>query len=273
MKQFILKYKKALSGTIAILLIGGVTMSFQDSPFIYSQYPPVEESYDCEKVCTDTVPGEEAMKMKELDKLHADLDRSLLQVTEELKNMNLAKIQREVEASLKAVDMDKIRKEIDRALKNIEMDKMLANVNTSLKNINSEVKQVDVEKALAEARKEIEKARLELKDINKDALNKELLNAKKEIEKARKEIDKIDVDKIINEAKVDINNAKEEIKLTRELFTEMEKDGLINTKKGFSVEYKNRELFIDGKKQPAAVTDKYRRYFKKDHFKMTIEKE
>ncbi len=273
MKQFFLKYKKVLSGTIAILLIGGITMSFQDSPFINSQYPPVEEGYDCQKVCTDTVPEKDAMKMKELDKLQEDLDRSLSQVTEELKKMDLAKIQREVEASLKAVDMDKIRKEIDMALKNIDMDKMLAQVTASLKNINSEVKQVDVEKALAEARKEIEKARLELKDIDKDALNKELLNAKKEIEKARVEIDKIDVDKIINEAKAEINIAKDELKLTKEMFVEMEKDGLINAKKGFSVEYKNKELFIGGKKQPAGVTDKYRRYFKKDHFKMTIEKE
>ncbi len=273
MKQFIVKHKKALTGTIAILLIGGVTVSFQDSPIIYSQFPPVEENYECQKVCTDTVPEKEAMKMKEFEKLQADLDRSLLHITEELKKMDLAQIQREVEVSLKAVDMDKIRKEVDMAIKNIDMDKMLADVTASLKNITSEVKQADIEKAIAEATKEIENAKLELKEIDKEALNKEIQNAKKEIEKAKIEIEKIDLDKIINEAKEEINNAKAELNLIKEMFIEMEKDGLINAKKGFTVVYKNKELIIDGKKQPANVTDKYRRYFKKDHFKMTIEKE
>ena len=61
--------------------------------------------------------------------------------------------------------------------------------------------------------------------------------------------------------------------LTKELFTEMEKDGLINPRNGFTVEYKNKDLFINGKKQSEKTTDKYRKYFKQDHFKMTIEKE
>ena len=273
MKEFILKYKKALSGTVAILLIGGITMSFQDSPFIYNQFPPVDESYECQRNYNDTVPDKETLKLKDLEKVQAELDRSLLQVTEELKKMDLAKIQREVEASLRSIDMDKIRKDVDMALKNVDMDKILSEVNASLKNINTEFKQADVEKALAEASKEIEKAKLEFKDFDKAALDKEMLNAKREIENARKEIDKIDLDKIINEAKEEINNAKVELKLIKEMFTEMEKDGLINGKKGFTVEYRNKELFIDGKKQPANVTDKYRKYFKKDHFKMTIDKE
>ena len=70
-----------------------------------------------------------------------------------------------------------------------------------------------------------------------------------------------------------IDKAKEELRLTKEMFTEMEKDGLIDPKQGFTIEYKNKDLYIDGKKQSAKTTDKYRKYFKKDHFKMTIEKE
>jgi chromosome segregation ATPase len=273
MKQFIVKHKKAFTGTVAVLMIGGLTMSFQDSPFIYSNYPPVDESYDCVKVCTDTVPDKESLKMIEFEKLQADIDRSLLQVTEELKKMDLAKIQRSVEASLRSIDMEKIRKDVDLAIKKIDMDKVLADVNESLKDVRSGYRQEDVEKALAEARKEIENARLEIKEIDKESLNKQLIEARKEIEKAKKEINKIDLDKVINEAREEINKAKIELNLTNEMFNEMERDGLISSKKGFTVEYRNKELFIDGKKQPTNITDKYRKYFKKDSFKMTIDKE
>ncbi len=57
------------------------------------------------------------------------------------------------------------------------------------------------------------------------------------------------------------------------MFNEMEKDGLINSKEGFTIEYKNKDLYIDGKKQSEKTTDKYRKYFKQDHFKIRIDKE
>jgi len=57
------------------------------------------------------------------------------------------------------------------------------------------------------------------------------------------------------------------------MFNEMEKDGLINSKEGFTIEYKNKDLYIDGKKQSEKTTGKYRKYFKQDHFKIRIDKE
>jgi hypothetical protein len=272
MKQFILKNKKALTGTIAILLIGAVTMSFQDSPFAYSKFS-VQEDYVGRGNCPDTIPDKETMKMKDFDKLQTELDRSLLQVTEELKKLDFSKMQKEIEASLKDVDMEKIRKDVELALKSIDMDKMMADVSTSMKDLKLDYNNADIEKALAEAKKEIEKAKLEIKDIDKDALKKELENAKKEIEKSKQEINKIDMDKIMDEARAGIDKAKEELKLTKEMFTEMEKDGLINSKNGFTIEYKDKDLFIDGKKQPEKITDKYRNYFKQEHFKITIDKD
>lgn len=272
MKQFILKHKKSITGTLAILLIGAVTMSFQDSPFAYSKYL-IQEEFPYEGGgCSDTVPGKESMKMKDFEKLQIDLEKSLLQVNDELKKMDFSKIQKNIEASLN-VDMDKIRKDVELALKSIDMDKIMAEVSASVKNLTVDYKPEEIEKTLTEAKQEIEKAKLELKDINKDDIKKEIENAKKEIEKTKLEISKIDIDKILAEARAGIDKAKEELKLTKDMFNEMEKDGLINPKKGFTVEYKNKELFIDGKKQSEKTTDKYRKYFKQDHFKMTIEKE
>lgn len=275
MKQFIFKNKKAIAGITAILLIGAITMSFQDSPFAYNKFA-VQEEYDMPYCAGDTVPEKDyngTMKMKDFDKLQHELDRSMLQVSEEMKKMDLAHIQEEIEASLKSIDMDKIMRDVELSLKQVDLDKMLASVSSSLKDIELDINHEDIDKAMIEAKKEIEKAKLEVKEIDREKIRKELQKAKREIEKSRVEIDKIDVDKIMNEARTGIEKAKEELKLTREMFNELEKDGLIDSKKGFELEYKNKSLYIDGKKQSEKVTDKYRKYFKDEHFKIKIGKE
>ena len=275
MKQFILKHKAALTGILALLLVGGITMSFQESPFSYNKYL-LEENFDSPGGCSDTIPDKESnssMKMKDFEKLQSQLDGSLLEVTDELKKIDLTKLRKEIDESLKDVDMDKIKKDVELALKSIDMDKMMAGVKSSLKDLNKEYINAGIEKALAEATKEIEKAKLEINDIDKEGIQNELENARKEIEKSKLEIDKIDFDKIMLEARTGIDKAKEELKLIKEMFVEMEKDGLVNSKNGFTIEYKNKELYIDGKKQSERTTDKYRKYFKNEHFKMTIEKE
>ena len=273
MKQFILKHKKAITGTIAMLLIAGITMSFLDSPLGYNKFTG-EDDFVYESSCTDTLPDKEGIKMKDFDKLQAQLDKVLGEVDAELKGIDFTKLQKDAMAlALKEVDMDKIMKDVELSLKNIDLDKMMADVSTSLKNANLNFKSAEIEKALAEAGREIEKAKLELKKVDKKAIKKELDKAKKEIEKSKLEIEKIDMNKIMDEARAGIDKAKDELKLTKEMFTEMEKEGLINSKAGFTIEYKNKELYIDGKKQDEKTTDKYRKYFRQDHFKMTIEKE
>ncbi len=276
MKQFILKHKKAITGTLAILLIGGITMSFQDSPFSYTKFN-VQEDSDMHQKCTkDTVPEKEyssSMKMKDFDNLQNVLDKSLLQAMDEVKKIDFTKMQKDIEASLKSVDMEKIMKEVNNSLKSIDLDKLLADAKSSLNDINWNDKSEEIEKSMKEAREEIEKAKLEIKDKDRDKIEKELEKAKIEIEKSKAELDKIDMNKIMNEARVEIDKTKEELKLTKEMFNEMEKDGLINSKEGFTIDYKNKDLYIDGKKQSERTTDKYRKYFKKDHFKIKIDKE
>src|SRR6185436_17481512 len=70
---------------------------------------------------------------------------------------------------------------------------------------------------------------------------------------------KIEMDK----AREEVNKAKEEMKGYQEMIYEMEKEGLLNTKEDYSIEYKAGDLFINDKKQPQSVTDKYTPYFKK----------
>src|SRR5437868_15145305 len=110
MKQFILKNKKATLSLIATLLIGGITMSFEDSPFSANKFV-VQEDMDLQETI-DTVPGKDccngSIKMKDFDKLQTQIDKSMLQVSEEMKKIDLSKIQKEIENSLKELDMENI---------------------------------------------------------------------------------------------------------------------------------------------------------------------
>jgi len=275
MKEFILNHKKAITGAIAVLLIGGITMSFQDSPFSYNRFA-VEENQEPKNCFTDTVPEKDHkgnMTMKDFDNLQKVLDESLLQTMEEMKKIDFSKMQKEIEASLKSVDMEKIMKDVSHSLKSIDLDKILADVKSSLNEIDLADKNEEIEKALQEAKKEIEKAKMEIRDIDRDAIKKELDKARLNIEKSKAEMNRIDMDKIMSEAKEGIDKAKEELLMTKEMFNEMEKDGLIDPKQGFTIEYKNKDLYIDGKKQTEKTTGKYRKYFKKEHFKIRIGKE
>lgn len=273
MKQFLVKHKKAITSSLAILLMGGITLAFQDTPFANDKFSG-REAYTCETGCTDTLPEKEGIKMKDFNKLQAELDKALEKVATDLKNMDLSKIQKEAATqALQQANLDNVLKNVELSLKNIDLDKMMASISSSLKNSNLDLKSPEIEKAMAEASKEIEKAKLELKEVDKDNIKKELAKAKEEIEKSKAEISKIDMNKIMDEARDGIGKAKEELKLTREMFTEMEKDGLVDAKAGFTIEYKDKALYIDGKKQDEQTTDKYRKYFTHDHFKITIDKE
>lgn len=276
MKQFIVRNKRVLGTSLALLLVGGIAMSFQDSPFSYNRFA-VPDSNEISTCKQDTVPegkNEGSIKMKDFDKLQAELDRSLQQLNIELKKIDLSGIQDHLESALKKIDEQKILETVERSLKSIDLDKTLATVGESLKHIDLEGENGVVEKAMKEAKEEIEKARKEIAGIDKEAIKKEMQEARKEIEKSKEEIRNMDMDKLLSEAKVEIGKAKEELKRTREMIEEMEKDGLVDSKKGFLIEYKDRQLYLDGKKQSREVTGKYRKYFKDEKdFKLRIEKE
>ncbi|MDB5203640.1 MAG: hypothetical protein JWQ27_3049 [Ferruginibacter sp.] len=267
MKKLLDQHKKTVLGLGAVLLLGAITMSFQDTPYL--------AQFLQEKKISDTIPEkkEGSMTMKQFDELNQQLDKTMQEVSQSLKTVDMKLVQEQAAAALKQVDVDKIMKDVELSLKSIDIEKTLADVKASLKDVDYERINVEVKKEILEAKKEMEKAQLEIKKIDKEAIKKDLANAQKDIERSRDEIKKIDMDKIMAEARTGIDKAKSELKLTKQMFTEMEKEGLIDPKKGFTIEYREKELYINGAKQIQQVTDRYRPYFHGDHFKITIDKE
>lgn len=258
MKQLIAKNKRYLGGMAACLLIGGITLSFQDSPFVHAKTGQTEQVIEVEGAiaCKDTVPPGKKLTAQELEKLEADLEQAMKVVGEKLKEIDLGKLNLQIADALKQVDMEKIRASVEQSLKAVDFAAIEKQVNEAMKEVDMKKINEEVRQALQEAKQEIEK-------VNWADLNKELSDARMELEKAQQELKGINMDKLMKEAKQGIEEAKAELKQLKVMLHEMEKDGLIDRNKGFKkIGFKDGDLYIDGIKQSKKMSEKYRKYAK-----------
>jgi hypothetical protein len=264
MKQFIQKNKKAIAGIATCLAIGAATMSFQ------TLYGPMEK-LDTLTDLQDTIPQKNSdndprMSMKDYDELMHKMDKQIMKMQEEMSKLNMDKMHNDIVASLDKVNFDKIKLDIDKAMKEVDFNKIENGVKSALKEIDWTEVNADVKASLQDAKKEIDK-------MNMEEVKKEMKKVQQELQKSKSEIEKINVDEIMKNANKEIVRTKEDLALTKTMFNEMEKDGLINPKEGFSIEFKNKTLMINGKKQSEATREKYQQYIKGDSFKINISKE
>ena len=177
---------------------------------------------------------------------------------------------------------DKQMSELDVQLKKMDLSKMADEINNQLKNVNVEKIQIKVEEALAKV--DFEEFEKKLKDVRipkeeMEKLKKEMEQLKIELKNEKFDIN-IDKEKINKEVQEELKNAKEEMKKargemkkaqgemaeTKALMNKLTYDGLIDTKKPYSIEIKEGELFINGTKQSKEVNEKYKEFLKKRPF-------
>ncbi len=155
-----------------------------------------------------------------------------------------------------------------------EVQEALVAVHKELKDMDWVGMYEDIEKALAEIDKEINDPKLR-KQI-KAEIEKELANAKKEMQHAKKEI--LSAHREIEHADKERQNQRKVItkKITtgddgsysfsnndfETMLDEMAGDKLIDKSKAYVIRKSGSELFINGKKQPNGVYEKYSRYLK-----------
>jgi hypothetical protein len=234
----------------------------------------------------DTVPSKNKHKNylkidkdeKDLDKAIKDLDKAAEKLDGKIENIDLEKIDADIEKSMKNLDMEmahhdlyieKMERDIEKSVKDIDAEKIeketkeavqQAMDNVDFKKINEEVR-----KAMGQVKEQLNSPEFK-KSIN-DAKHIEMDVIKESIEKARDEIknSKVDIKEEMGKAKDEIKKEKEILKGYRKMLDDMEKEGLINTKEDYSIEYKAGDLYVNDKKQTQEVTDKYKNYFKKDN--------
>jgi tetratricopeptide (TPR) repeat protein len=221
----------------------------------------------------------------DLDKTMEQFDRAMENLNNQLQNTDWQKAQEALRESLQKINTEKIEKQMEAALRNIDAQKIQMEIQAELKKIDWEKMQQEMQKALAEVKNNVDfkKGEIELQKALEES--KSAMNEMQHIdrEKMNEELEKTglmlketmgkDFKKEMEKAKEGMNHAKEELRNYKEMLTDMEKDGLLSTKENYKVEYKNGDLFINGKKQPAAVADKYKHYFKKAHVTTKKEKD
>ena len=153
-------------------------------------------------------------------------------------------------ADKKIRDLDDVLDELDRAELKVDMEKVNEQLKEAMKQIDRAKIQMEIDKAL--------------KDVDMEKI-------RAEVNKVTNEIDAAKIEKEMENAKASIEKAKVDMKEYKGFVDGLEKDGLVNKKEGYTIQHKNDELIINGKKQPADVYNKYRTFLKK-HEKFTIKK-
>ena len=203
-----------------------------------------------------TVPRKRSYDKKEyrvgdLDQAMKELDRAMLDMDKNSK-IDFSKMDREMKAAMeemKKIDFDKIGREVEASLKKVDWDKTNIEIKKAMREAEIEMKNVDTK----QIKKEIEKA--------KESIKAAKINSHIDMEQIKRS-----VEEGLSSARIGIENAKKELSLMKEFTEALEKDGLISKKKGYKLEIKNGELYINGTKQSKDVNDKYRKYFKDEDY-------
>jgi hypothetical protein len=264
MKLFIRKHKTAFISISACLLIGALTLSFQDMPLTLAQMQdplvkdtPIPPTDTPKKTITD--PG---MTMKQFDALPDIVDKSVFIATESLKKIDWAKVTKDMNKAISDVDFEKLSADINRSLSKIDIPGMMAEINKAVQCIEEEKLRTSLSEVARIAQNTI-------KDVNWDEMRKELHKIKIDL----KELNKINLDEIIEGTQKGIEQVRAELKKYKTVFTELEKDGLVNAKKGFKLSWKEGTLYIDDKAQTREISNKYSRYFDRETFTIEIKGE
>lgn len=215
-------------------------------------------------------------RIKDLDLSLKELDLSLQKLNLELKDINI-EISKTIKDALADVDLENILKDVEIELKNVDVEKIKSEVEKELKEIDVEkikaevekgLKEVDLQKINIEVQQSLKEAQQELKKIDKQKLQNEM----KELQlKLNKSEFKEELDNALKNAHKEIEKAKQELTDLKDFTSALEKDGLIDRKNGYAIEWtKDGDLIINGKTQPKEISDKYSRYYKKDGYKIKI---
>lgn len=195
---------------------------------------------------------EQDYKQEDLDKAMKELDRAMIDLDKKLK-IDFSKMDREIKLAMeqiKTVDAEKIAREVQASLKNIDWEKTSAEINRALKEVQVKFKEVDMKEINRELKKVNEELKAQNFSINMDKIRDHVTEG-------------------LAQAKIGIKKAKEELAELKTLTDELEKDGLIDKKKGYRIEIKNKKLIINGKEQSQQVNEKYKKYLNKDDFSIS----
>lgn len=220
-----------------------------------------------------TDPGKKQYS-KDLDKELDQLEKAKANLQKQL-SKDWKKAQEDMIKSLNGIDLEKAHLQAQEAMQKIDFEAIQRQVAEAIENSAEASKHVNKE-VMEKMKLQMEKAKKEFQlsqEKHDKHVKEQIGRAKKQIEEAKEKIrfDKLDIEKSLRKADEGIKKAEAELKAYQEMIYAMEADGLLDTKKDYTIRFNDGKLTINGNEQPESVTNKYRKYFKKDS--VTLKKE
>lgn len=194
----------------------------------------------------------------EIDKSLKEVEKALASLDKEMQNINYAKIQKEVDEAMSKI-------------KDIDVKKLEININQSLKKVDWKKIKAEINKALAEAEKKsnhsfnVEELSKTLSDLSVQLNDKDF-----NIKLNGKELSST-IEKSLKVAKKSMEQSQKQLLAMKKLIDALEKDELIDTKREFSIKVEDDKLWINGKLQPNELFIKYKNYYYKKTISITNE--
>ncbi|MBZ5858294.1 coiled-coil domain-containing protein [Flavihumibacter profundi] len=246
----------------------------------------------------DTIPD----KPQSLDDQIKQLEKAQQELQQEISSKDWGKMEAEMANSLARINTKEIEAQVEKAMKEAErsirevqkiqlsrqldLEKMQDELSATKIEIEKEFAKKDWEKEMKQAMEEVKKASMEISKVNEKELREQMAKMKLDLQK-NKEVMAKEIARAKEEIrtngpmiKASLNKAHQELLSTRKEFIgyktmvgAMQNEGLITDPKNYDIEFSGGELIINGKKQPASVTDRYRSYFRHDNIRLKNEED
>ncbi|ULQ52698.1 hypothetical protein [Flavihumibacter fluvii] len=234
----------------------------------------------------DTIPENPQSleeQIRQLEKAQQNLQRELSQkdwnkIEAEMENaigrINTKEIDAQMQKAMAELDRSMVQIDKDQLLRKIDIEMIQAELSKTQQELEKEFSKQDWQKELKLAQEEMQKAMKEVSAIDQKQLKEELARVKSgmkisfesmanDLAKAKKEMqeNKFKIKESLDEARKELEKTRREYMGYRTMIGEMQKEGLITDPQNYQVEFRDGDLFINEKKQPASVTNRYRKFF------------
>lgn len=196
---------------------------------------------------TDTLPES---NVKDFDKAIEALNENMVKLNKQMNEIKID-VNKDIAKALSSVDFKAMEKQMKASFDKINWDKVQQDANVSMQKARAEIAKVDFTKMQKDMQTLQQK--FDSEDF-KSQFNSEKLQQQ--------------IDAAMANAKAGIENAKVKLQQMKDFTDVLAADGLIDKKKGYTIEWKDGDLYINHQKQSKDIADKYRKYESSGKIKM-----
>ncbi len=252
-----------------ILLLAGGLLAGSLAFISWTDKQP-QSHFGGDRFVNDTTPDKprKREKVKNIEEAIEEVERARVELSRTIE-VDMARMQKDLEIGLRDIDAQKIKMEIEKSLKSIDMEKIQKELKENMEKMEWSDR-AEFKEEMKRVEKEMEKARAELEKVKEI----DFKNMEKELAKVRVELKDIkpQIEAELKKAEKELDKAKESLKETKSFLDDLDKAGLIDKDKDYTIEHKKGELFINGQKQSEATYKKFENYLN-NHKEFKIKKE